>query len=78
MVSDLAGPSGYIFEDQSEGAMSTGFGAPAALDDQTQLVLDLLEQGRAPAEVETTHVDIKEEPGRRDQRGKPLPANREN
>ena len=58
--------------------MSTGFGATAALDDQIQLVLDLLEQGRAPAEVETTHVDIKEEPGRRDRRGKPLPANREN
>ena len=58
--------------------MSTGSGAPAALDDQIQLVLDLLEQGRAPAEVETTHVDVKEEPGRRDRRGRTLPANREN
>lgn len=58
--------------------MYTGFGAPAALDDQIQFVLDLLEQGRPPAEVETTHVDVKEEPGRRDRRGKPLRANREN
>ena len=58
--------------------MSTGFGAPAALDDQIQLVLDLLAQGRAPAEVETTQVDVKEEPGRRDRRGRPLPASREN
>ena len=58
--------------------MSTGFGSPAALDDQIQLVLDLLEQGRAPAEVETTHVDVKEEPGRRDRRGRTLPASREN
>ena len=58
--------------------MSTEFGAPAALDDQIQLVLGLLEQGRAPAEVETTHVDVKEEPGRRDRRGRTLPASREN
>ena len=58
--------------------MSTGFGAPAALDDQIQLVLDLLAQGHPPAEVETTHVDVKEEPGRRDRRGKLLPASREN
>jgi ATP-dependent DNA helicase RecG len=58
--------------------MSTGSGAPAALDDQVRLVLDLLEQGRAPAEVETTQVDVKEEPGRRDRRGRPLPASREN
>ncbi len=58
--------------------MSTGYGAPAALDDQIQLVLDLLEHGRAPAEVETTHVDVKEEPGRRDRRGRILPASREN
>lgn len=58
--------------------MSTGFGAPAALDDQIQQVLDLLEQGHAPAEVETTHVDVKEEPGRRDRHGRPLPASREN
>ena len=58
--------------------MSTGFESPAALDDQIQRVLDLLEQGRAPAEVETTHVDVKEEPGRRGRRGTILPASREN
>ena len=41
-------------------------------------MLDLLEQGRAPAEIETTHVDVKEEPGRRDRSGNVLPANRKN
>ena len=58
--------------------MPTGFEAPAALDEQVQRVLELLEQGRAPAEIETTHVDIKEEPGRRDRNGNVLPTNREN
>ena len=50
----------------------------AALEDQIRQVLDLLEQHRAPAEIETAHVDIKEEPGRRDAGGRILPGGREN
>ena len=57
--------------------MSTESEVPATLDDQIRTVLDLLEQGRAPAEIETTHVDCKEEPDRRDRRGTPLPGGSE-
>lgn len=57
--------------------MSTEFEVPAALDDQIRMVLDLLAQDRAPAEIETTHVDCKEEPGRRDRRGTPQPGGSE-
>lgn len=38
---------------------------PSPLDGQIREALDLLDQGRPPGEIETAHVDFKEEPGRR-------------
>jgi len=54
------------------------FEPPIAVDDEIRLVLDLLQDGHAPAEIETTRVDFKEESGRRGRDGSVLPGARQN
>ena len=54
------------------------FLGPDPLEEQIEEMFTLLEQGRAPSRVETSQVDIKEEPGRRGPRGQVLPGCHEN
>ncbi len=54
------------------------FLGPDPLEDQIEEMFALLEQGRTPSRVETSQVDIKEEPGRRGPRGQVLPGRHEN
>ncbi len=54
------------------------FLGPDPLEDQIEEMFTLLEQGRIPSRVETSQVDIKEEPGRRGPRGQVLPGRHEN
>lgn len=54
------------------------FLGPDPLEDQIEEMFTLLAQGRAPSRVETSQVDIKEEPGRWGPRGQVLPGRHEN
>ena len=58
--------------------MVSRFLGPDPLDEQIEEALALLERGRSPTCVETSQVDIKEEPGRRSPRGRVLPGHDEN
>lgn len=51
---------------------------PDPLEEQIERALGLLEEGLLPGQIKTTHVDIKEEPGRRNRRGEVLPGGRRN
>ena len=58
--------------------MVSRFLGPDPLDEQIEEALALLERGRSPTCVETSQVDIKEEPGRRSPQGRVLPGHDEN
>ena len=58
--------------------MVSRFLGPDPLEEQIEGVFALLERGRAPNCVETSGVDIKEEPGRRGSQGRVLPGHDEN
>ena len=58
--------------------MESRFLGPDPLDEQVEEMFALLERGRAPSRVETSQVDVKEEPGRRSPRGRVLPGHGEN
>ena len=58
--------------------MVSRFLGPDPLEEQIEETFALLEQGRAPRCVETSRVDIKEEPGRRGSEGRVLPGHHEN
>ena len=54
------------------------FLGPDPLEEQVEKALSQLEEGWPPGRVETSQVDIKEEPGRRDARGVVQPGREEN
>jgi len=54
------------------------FLGPDPLDEQVEEMFALLERGRAPSRVETSRVDVKEEPERRGPQGRVLPGHGEN
>lgn len=58
--------------------MVSRFLGPDPLEEQIEEMFALLEQGRSPRCVETSQVDIKEEPGRRGSQGRVLPGHGEN
>ena len=58
--------------------MVSRFLGPDPLEEQIEEMFALLERGRAPRGVETSRVDVKEEPGRRGRRGDVLPGHGEN
>ena len=58
--------------------MVSRFLGPDPLEEQIEEALALLERGRSPTCVETSRVDIKEEPGRRSPQGRVLPGHEEN
>lgn len=58
--------------------MVSRFLGPDPLEEQIEEMFALLERGRAPSRVETSRVDVKEEPGRRARRGRVLPGHGEN
>ena len=58
--------------------MVSRFLGPDPLEEQLEEMFALLERGRAPRCVETSGVDIKEEPGRRGSQGRVLPGRDEN
>ena len=58
--------------------MVSRFLGPDPLEEQIEEMFALLERGRAPRCVETSGVDIKEEPGRRGSQGRVLPGRDEN
>ncbi len=58
--------------------MISRFLGPDPLEEQVEATFALLEQGHAPRCVETSQVDIKEEPGRRGSKGRILAGQDEN
>lgn len=58
--------------------MSFHFLGPDPTEEQVDRVLAALAAGKAPRDIELLNVDVKEEPGRRDQRGQVLPGAPEN
>lgn len=58
--------------------MVSRFLGPNPLEERIEEMFALLERGRAPSRVETSRVDVKEEPGRRDSQGRVLPGHGEN
>jgi ATP-dependent DNA helicase RecG len=59
-------------------AVTFNFLGPSPLETQIQQVLETLDRGVLPGQVETAQVDIKEERGRRDDRGNILPGGTQN
>lgn len=58
--------------------IASRFLGPDPLEEQVEKVLSQLEEGRPPSRIETSQVDIKEEPGRRGARGVVQPGREEN
>jgi ATP-dependent DNA helicase RecG len=54
-----------------EGFMAS-FRGRSAVDNELEEALRILEEGHAPRDIETAHVDFKEESGRRDEQGRVL------
>ncbi len=60
-----------------EGPVVWRFLGPDPLQEEIEQALSSLQQGRPPAQIETSRVDFKEEPERRDSRGRILSSPRE-
>ena len=58
--------------------MESRFLGPDPLEEQIEQTLVLLKDGQPPSRIETTQVDIKEEPGRRGPQGRINPGRSEN
>jgi ATP-dependent DNA helicase RecG len=58
--------------------MTYTFLGPDPLESQIANALQAVARGKAPNEVETTHIDVKEEPGRRGTNGRVLPGQTRN